>query len=95
MLKGIWESITKLIKKLDRFGASFSFKYKSEEKYYTYAGGIICLCFYIISFIYFILNLVPFLHKEIFTLQFYTMNLNETEEIKLKDSKTAFAFGLT
>lgn len=95
MVKRIWENITKLIRNLDQFGASFSFKYKSEEKYLTYTGGIICLFFYIVSLIYFIWNLVPFLKKDIFTLQFYTMNLKTTEEIKLKDSKTAFAFGLT
>jgi len=45
MVKGIWENIPKLIRNLDQFGASFSFKYKSEEKYLTYSGGIICLLF--------------------------------------------------
>ena len=95
MIKGAWNYLKNFIRKVDQFGTSFSFKYKSEEKYSTYAGGIISLLFYIILIIYFGLNLVPFINKEIFTLQFYTMNLNETEEIKLKDSKTAFAFGLT
>ena len=65
MVKRIWDNLTKLIRKLDRFGASFSFKYKSEEKYSTYIGGIICLFFYIVSLIYFIWNLVPFSKKEI------------------------------
>ena len=95
MLKGILGYLKGFIKKVDKFGVTFSFKYKSEEKYSTYTGGIICLVFYICSLIYFIWNLVPFFRKEIFTLQFYAMNLQKTEEIKLKESKTAFAFGLT
>ena len=95
MLEGILEYIRGFVKKIDNFGVSFSFKYKSEEKYTTFTGGMICLIFYICSIIYFTSNLVPFFRKENFTLQFFTMNLQKTEEIKLKESKTAFAFGLT
>jgi len=94
MVKGIWENIPKFIRNLDQFGASFSFKYKSEEKYLTYSGGIICLLFYIVSLIFFIWNLIPFLNKEIFTLHFYTLYLQNYDEIRLNDSKTTFAFSL-
>ena len=87
--------ITKFLKNIDQFGVPFSFKYNSEEKYTTCLGGIIFLIFCIVSVSYFIINLIPFFRKDNFTLQFYTMNLQKTEEIKLKESKTAFAFGLT
>ena len=87
--------IFKFLKKIDQFGVPFLFKYNSEEKYTTCLGGIIFFIFCIVLVSYFIINLIPFFRKENFTLQFYTMNLQKTEEIKLKESKTAFAFGLT
>ena len=94
-LKWFFKFMKEKIKKIDFFGVSFSFKYKSEEKYSTFLGGIVCLLFSAISIIYFIINLIPFVQSENFTLQFYTMNLNNTEDMRLKESKIAFAFGLT
>jgi len=84
-----------ILKKIDLFGVPFSFKYNYEEKFTTYLGGIIFILFCLGSLSYFIINLFPFFRRENFTLQYYKMNLEETEEIKIKETKTAFAFGLT
>ena len=92
--KGILDKIKGFFKFIDPFGESFSFKYKTEDIYSTVFGGIITLIFSVISLIYFIYNFIPFINRENFTLQFYTMNLNEAKEIKLKDSLTNFAIGL-
>ena len=92
----------KLLKKLrgflrsfDTFGDSFTFNYKEEETHTTPLGGFICIIFGIITFLYFITNFIPFLKKENFDLQYYTMNLEDTEEIKLSEEPMAFSFGLT
>ena len=85
----------KILRTFDFFGESFTFRYKDEDKHSTILGGIICICFYIIAISYFIYNFIPFYHRENFSLQYYTMNLNNTEKIKLHESPTAFAFGLT
>ena len=83
------------IRWFDFFGESFTFRYKDEDKHASILGGIICIIFYIIAFLYFIYNFVPFIKRENFSLQYYTMNLEETEKIKLAEETTAFAFGLT
>ena len=83
------------IRWFDFFGESFTFRYKDEDKHASILGGIICIIFYIIAFLYFIYNFIPFIKRENFSLQYYTMNLEETEKIKLVEETTAFAFGLT
>ena len=83
------------IRWFDFFGESFTFRYKDEDKHASILGGIICIIFYIIAFLYFIYNFIPFIKRENFSLQYYTMNLEETEKIKLAEEATAFAFGLT
>ena len=80
---------------MDFSAVSLSFRYKSDKEFSTYFAGIIFLLFFIISIAYFIIHLIPFFKKEDFTLQYYTMNLDSTEDIKLKESKLAFAVGLT
>ena len=79
----------------DVFGESFTFRYKDEDKHSTMLGGIICICFYIIAILFFVYNFIPFYRRKIFSLQYYTMNLNKTEKIKLDESPSAFAIGLT
>ena len=83
------------IRWFDFFGESFTFRYKDEDKHASILGGIICIIFYLIAFLYFIYNFIPFIKRENFSLQYYTMNLEETEKIKLAEETTAFAFGLT
>ena len=95
VIKSFYEFIKGILKKSDLFGIPFSFKYNSEEKYTTCLGGIVFIVFCIVSLSYFIINLFPFFRRESFTLQYYRMNLEKTEEIKIRESKSAYAFGLT
>ena len=85
--------IESIFKKIDIFGVSFSFKYKSDDKYSTVVGGIVTLFFVTISIIYSVINCRPFFQRKNFTLFYYTTNLEETESVKLKSS-TSFAIGL-
>ena len=92
--KTIW-SIKGFLRTFDFFGESFTFRYKDEDKHSTVLGGVIFIIFSIITLLYAIYNFIPFVNKEIFSLQYYTMNLNNTEEIKLAESPTAFGVGFS
>ena len=54
-----------------------------------------CIIFYFIAIGYFIYKFIHFAGKENFTLQYYSMKLNETNKINFGKDKTAFAFALT
>ena len=82
----------KHFKKLDKFGEKFSFKYNGYDKYSSRVGGLVCLIIYIIFVANFILNFIPFIRKENYNLQFYTINLIDTEKIIFKN--TSFIFGI-
>ena len=90
----IW-TIKRILRAFDFFGESFTFRYKDEDKHSTVLGGIIFIIFSIITLAYAIYNFIPFVNKEVFSLQYYTMNLNNTEEIKLAESPTAFGVGFS
>ena len=86
------------LRNFDFFGESFTFRYKDENKLSTVLSGIICIIFYIIGFVYVVINFIPFYNRKIFTLQYYAMHSNNsdhTDDINLEDNKTSFAFGLT
>ena len=93
--KGTFKKIRRFIRIFDFFGESFTFRYKNEDKHATVLGGLICIIFYIIAFIYFIYKFIPFYNKMNFSLQYYTINLESTEKLILKEDSLAFAFGLT
>ena len=81
----------KHFKKFDKFGENFSFNYNGYDKYSTRLGGLIFLIYIFISLLFFISNFIHFYNKKNFTLQFYTFNTKNPEEINLTNS---FAFGL-
>ena len=85
----------RIFRKFDFFGESFNFRYKNEDKQATAISGIICLSFYLLAFIYILYNFIPFIRKENFDLQYYTVNSNEGDTINLNDKFITFGFGLT
>ena len=87
-------SIGRIIRTLDFFGESFTFRYQDEDKLSSILGGIICIIFYAVAIFFFVYNFIPFYRRENFSLQYYTMNLDNTEEIKLDKPPTAFAIVL-
>ena len=93
--KTIWKAFKKVLRWFDFSGESFTFKYKDKDKLSTISAGIIYLIFYILALSYFIYIFIHFLNKEIFQLQYYIMNSDQNENIKLDDKTTTFAFGLT
>ena len=91
-MKAIKDSLISF-KKIDKFGEKYTFKYKDKDKYSTIFGGILSLIIFLTGFTNSVLNLIPFIKKENIFLQFYTVKLNETENIKLNEL-TNFGVGL-
>ena len=83
-----------ILRKFDIFGVPFSFKYKDEGSFTTPLGGfffiIYCIIFFVVGIYYFI----PFYNRKMFSIIYYTMNMANTDQIKLAESKAAFAVGL-
>ena len=88
------KTIKDFLKKIDVFGSTFNFKYKSKDKYSTYIGGLFVLLFLILSSYTVIYYFIPFSKRKNYTILYYTMNLPYTESIKFKDTNIAFAIGL-
>jgi len=88
------KSIKNLLKKLDAFAVPFSFKYKSKDKYGSTLGGFFVILFLITVITVAIYYFIPFIKWKNFTIVYYTMNIPKTEQVKLKESKAAFAVGI-
>ena len=81
------------LKKLDIFGVPFTFKYNKKENYPTSLGGIFIILFVVLALYLGISKLIVFIQREEFSIIYYTMNIPLTEQIILRDSKAAIAFG--
>ena len=88
------KTIKKLIKKFDLFGVPFSFRYQNEDKYSTSLGGLFSIAFCIVVVVFGFYYCIPFYNRKNFSIVYYSMNLPNTEQIKFRDAKSAFAFGL-
>ena len=88
------KTIKDFLKKIDVFGSTFNFKYKSKDKYSTYIGGLFVFLFLILSSYTVIYYFIPLSKRKNYTILYYTMNLPYTESIKFKDTNFAFAIGL-
>ena len=82
-----------VLRKLDIFGVPFGFKYNKKENYPTALGGLFIIFFAIMALYLGISKLIEFIHRDNFSIIYYTMNIPITEKIILKESKAAIAFG--
>ena len=88
------KSFRKLLKKVDVFGAPYSFKYKDEDKYTTATGGFFLILFLALSLSLGIYYFIPFYNRKNFSIIYYTMNMPSTDDIRLDESEANFAIGL-
>ena len=88
------KAIKHILKKFDVFGVPFLFRYRNEDKFPTSLGGITFILFAILVVAFGIYYFIPFFNRKNFNVVYYSMNLQYTEHIKLKETKTAIAFGL-
>ena len=86
--------LKRILRKVDFFGVPFSFRYNNEEKYSTSLGGLFFIVFCVVVVAVGVYYFIPFYNRKNFSIVYYSMNLPNTEQIKLKESKAAFAVGL-
>ena len=87
--------IKKFLRSIDLFGVTFSFRYKTKEKYQTSLGGLFNILFIILTLSLGIYYFIPFFNRKNYSIVYYTMNLSETKVINFKESKSNFAIGLS
>ena len=75
------ESIKSFLRKIDPFGVSFSFKYKSKQNYTTSTGGLFLLIFIVLALIVFVYYFIPFYQRKNITAGYYTLILPNAERI--------------
>lgn len=88
------KSIKGFLRQIDVFSVPLSFRYKGRVYYSTSLGGLFIILFIIVILVVGIYYFIPFMERKNFTVVYYTMNLSKTEQIKFKESKAAFAYGL-
>ena len=88
------EKINKFFEWIDRFNVPISFRYKKDDNYSTFLGGLISTIIILLTVGFGIYYFIPFVNRKNYSLYYYTINLNQTEEINLYRSKAAIAFGL-
>ena len=80
-------------KKYDQFAVPISFRHKKEDTYTNWIGGVFTISIVFTACVFGIYYSIDFFKKKNYTVYYYTTNLNQTEEINLKKSKAAIAFG--
>ena len=80
-------------KKYDQFAVPISFRHKKEDTYSNWLGGVLTIIIVGLALGFGIYYSIDFFKKNNYTVYYYTTNLNQTEEINLKKSKAALAFG--
>ena len=88
------KKIIKFFEWIDRFSVPISFRYKKEDSYSTCLGGIVSVIFILLTGGFGIYYFIPFCQRKNYSLYYYTINLNQTEEINLYKSKSVIAFKL-
>ena len=88
------KSIKVFLRTIDIFGIPLTFRYKKKDKYSTSLGGLTIIIFCILALSFGIYYFIPFVKRQNLSIIYYTMNIPQTEQIKFKDSKAAFAIGL-
>ena len=88
------KAIKRFVKLFDFFSVPFSFRYKNENNYSTFLGGLFCILFCILALIFGINAFLPFCRRENFSLYFNTINIEEPEGINFVGSEEFIAINL-
>ena len=88
------KTIKGFLRAIDVFGVPLTFRYKGKYYYSTALGGLFIILLIAVILIVGIYYFIPFMNRKNFTIVYYTMNLSQTEQIKLHESQANFAFGL-
>ena len=90
----MWIRIKNFLRENDCFAVSFSFRYKREDKFSTWQGGIITFIIVLLYIFFGVFYLVPFIRKENYTLFYNTINLQNADSIMLNIGRSKLAVRL-
>ena len=90
----MWKRIKSFFRENDYFAISFTFRYKKEDKFSTWQGGIITFIIIAIYLFFGIYYFIPFIRKKNFTIFYNTINLKGTSSIKIKMDSSEIKIGL-
>ena len=77
---------------MDRFNFPISFGYKKDDSYSTCLGGIVSFLLALATIVFGFYYFIPFCERKNYSLYYYTINLDQTQEINLYKSKASLAF---
>ena len=83
-----------LFKKIDYFGVSFNFHYKSKEKYFSLSGGIMFFIFLLLAIVFVIINFISLIKRENMSVISYKMPTPSTDTISFNNYSLQHAFGV-
>ena len=86
--------LREIFKKIDYFGVSFNFHYKTKEKYFSYSGGIIFLIYLLLSIIFITINFISLIKRENMSVISYKMQTPSTDTINFNNYSLKHAFGI-
>ena len=69
------------LRSLDTFGVPYLFKYKSKENYQTPYGGFFMLLFLILTLVFGIYSVIPYLNRKNFSIVYYTMFMPHAQKM--------------
>ncbi len=79
---------------LDFFDIPINFTYKKEDKYSHKLGVFIFVTYLIVFIIYLIFSFIPFVKRDIYSVEYYPSNMDKTDKLNFKNSKNYFAYRL-
>ena len=88
------KNIKNFLKNFDYFGTIIHFTIKNRNKYHSATSGIIFILYIFISFIYILINILPFLEKKYMSIIYYNNHIYKTDKINFKNYSFTFAFGI-
>ena len=86
--------IKNFFKKIDYFGVTFNFHYKTKEKYTSYSGGIVFLIYLIMGISFVLINFISLIKRENMSIISYKIHKPLTETINFKNYSLTHAFGI-
>ena len=90
----MWKRTKKFFRETDAFGISFTFRYKKENNFATWQGGVITFLIIAMYLFFGIYYFIPFVRKKNFTSFYNTINLKNATPIILNYSSSDFSIGL-
>ena len=89
------EKIINIIKKFDYIGKTFNFRYKSHENYRSLTGGVLYICFLILTLFYSILNLDYLLTRINKSIINYDTIISPTDKMNFLNYSFSIGFSIT